>query len=77
VTLRDRTEWPETVALGANRAAGTSKESILAAVSAAESAKRMPGTPYGDGHAARTIVAELIRLGDGRTVRDEVRAATA
>jgi len=77
VTLRGSTEWPETVALGANRIAGTRKDSILAAVGAAESANRMPGTPYGGGHAAKTIVAELIRLGDGYAARDEMRAVTA
>lgn len=76
VTLRERTEWPETVELAANHIAGTSRDSILTAVRMAESAEPIPGTPYGDGRAARQIVAELTRMGEGRAVCDEARAAT-
>jgi UDP-N-acetylglucosamine 2-epimerase len=75
VTLRDRTEWPETVALGANHIAGTTKESILAAVRAAENITRMAGAPYGDGRAAKTIVEHLIRAGSNPATLEEVRAA--
>jgi UDP-GlcNAc3NAcA epimerase len=77
VTLRDRTEWPETVAHGANHIAGTTKTSILAAVRAAEQTQRTTGAPYGDGSAARKIVTELMRFGVEREIREEVRAVTA
>jgi UDP-GlcNAc3NAcA epimerase len=60
VTLRDRTEWPETVELGANRLSGTKKESILDAVSMATQTKRAPGNPFGNGVAAIKIVSELL-----------------
>jgi UDP-N-acetylglucosamine 2-epimerase len=60
VTLRGRTEWPETIELGANRLAGTKKESILEAVAMAVRTKRAPGNPYGNGVAAIKIVSELL-----------------
>jgi UDP-GlcNAc3NAcA epimerase len=60
VTLRDETEWPETVKLGANHVAGTIPESILDAVNAPRPESWASSTPYGDGAAARRIVNELI-----------------
>ncbi len=60
VTLRDRTEWPETVELGANRIGGTTKESILEAVRAAELTRSESGNPYGLGVAAIKIVGHLL-----------------
>ena len=59
VTLRNETEWVETVATGWNTLAGTDPERILAAV-----ARRPdPATPhpdlYGDGMTARRIVEIL------------------
>jgi UDP-N-acetylglucosamine 2-epimerase len=77
VTLRDRTEWTETVALGANQIAGTTKQSILTALEKAELAIRLPGTPYGDGRAAEKIVAELMRLANSGATSDEARATAA
>jgi len=77
VTLRDRTEWPETVALGANHIAGTTKASILAAVCGAERKQQLAGAPYGEGNAARKIVSELIRIGAERDAYEEVRATIA
>lgn len=58
VTLREETEWVETVELGWNRLAGTDPEAILAAV---ESSTPPAGHPdvYGDGHAAEAIVRVL------------------
>jgi UDP-N-acetylglucosamine 2-epimerase len=59
VTLREETEWVETVAAGWNTVAGTDPDRILAAVA------RRPGpdTPhpdlYGDGTTARRIVEIL------------------
>jgi len=60
VTLRDQTEWTETVALGANRIAGTSRESIRAAVLHQDANGWNKATPYGDGRAAQRIVSELL-----------------
>ncbi len=70
VTLRDQTEWVETVELGANRLAGAEPQRIRQAVDAAcaeprpgalESGSRASGSalPYGDGHAAERIVEVL------------------
>ncbi len=60
VTLRDRTEWPETVALGANRIAGTTAQSILDAIQANNRQDWSSASPYGDGKAAQRIVSELL-----------------
>jgi UDP-GlcNAc3NAcA epimerase len=59
VTLRDQTEWPETVSYGANRIAGTSPESIRNAVEQNHSPDWSMFTPYGDGKSAEKIVAQL------------------
>jgi UDP-N-acetylglucosamine 2-epimerase len=64
VTLRDETEWVETVASGWNRLAGADPDRIRAAVTQAVA----PGGPrdlsdYGGGHAAEAVVrcvAELL-----------------
>jgi UDP-GlcNAc3NAcA epimerase len=61
VTLRDRTEWSETVELGANQIGGTTAESILTAVRESAGATRRAGSPYGDGNAADKILAELLQ----------------
>jgi len=62
VTLRNETEWVETVATGWNTLAGTDPERILAAVAQRPGA----GTPhpelYGDGLTARRIV-EILSAG--------------
>jgi UDP-GlcNAc3NAcA epimerase len=58
VTLRDETEWVETVELGWNVLAGADEERILAAVAP----RRMPETRpdvYGDGHAAEAVVRAM------------------
>jgi UDP-N-acetylglucosamine 2-epimerase len=60
VTLRDRTEWPETVAFGANRIGGTTVESIREAVRADDQKEWTAATPYGDGKAAQKIVREIL-----------------
>jgi UDP-GlcNAc3NAcA epimerase len=61
VTLRDQTEWVETVAAGWNRLAGADRQTILDAVAASR-----PGAvidDYGQGHASE-LVAELLVNGD-------------
>jgi UDP-N-acetylglucosamine 2-epimerase len=59
VTMRDETEWVETVEAGWNVIVGADSEKIVHAV---ESIR--PGRPggnfYGDGHAARKIVERLV-----------------
>jgi len=57
-TVRTETEWVETVELGWNVLANTSDE-IAAAVSRPRPAET-EAAPYGDGHAAERVVAELV-----------------
>ena len=60
VTLRNETEWVETVEAGMNRVAGTEPEAILAAARAfLEEAPSASMKPYGDGHAAEAIIQVL------------------
>jgi len=61
VTLRDTTEWTETVRAHANILVGDDPDAIAAAVSRA----RMPGERprlYGDGHASERIAEVLVSL---------------
>ena len=60
VTLRDRTEWPETVEAGANKLAGTTPDSIRVALHAGPEPEWSNVAPYGDGKAAQRIVGELL-----------------
>jgi len=61
VTLRDRTEWPETLTRGRNRLGGTRRDTILDALAGLPEPEAPPAeTPLGDGHAADRI-AELLR----------------
>lgn len=60
VTLRDETEWIETLEAGANVLAGADADRIAAAARAALSGRPFPkSTAFGDGKAAEKIVAAL------------------
>jgi UDP-N-acetylglucosamine 2-epimerase (non-hydrolysing) len=58
VTLRDRTEWAETVDAGGNVLVGADADRIDRALSTPPTAAS-DRAPYGDGHAARRIVDAL------------------
>lgn len=60
VTLREETEWTETVELGWNTLAGTDEERIVEAVNALHRPETRPAV-YGDGHAAEAITSALER----------------
>jgi UDP-N-acetylglucosamine 2-epimerase len=66
VVMRDTTERPEAVEAGVAELAGTSVETIVAAVGrilseAEDGARRQSRTnPYGDGRAAERIVAAIV-----------------
>jgi UDP-N-acetylglucosamine 2-epimerase len=68
ITLRDETEWVETVAAGMNRLAGANKEKIINAVKHSCAPRSTDGQaspgwqPFGDGKAAVKIVELLRRL---------------
>ncbi|MFH1647689.1 MAG: UDP-N-acetylglucosamine 2-epimerase (non-hydrolyzing) [Chloroflexota bacterium] len=59
VTLRDNTERPETVTVGANIIAGSKPENIVRAVRDMLKRDRDWDNPFGDGRAAGRIVATL------------------
>lgn len=59
VTLRDETEWVETVEAGWNVLAGAAPNAILEAVNQHAWPSGRPARLYGDGAAASAIVAEL------------------
>jgi UDP-N-acetylglucosamine 2-epimerase (non-hydrolysing) len=56
VTLRDSTEWTETIGLGANLLAGASPDRIGAAVAEMLEVPKLWENPFGDGNAAVRIV---------------------
>jgi UDP-GlcNAc3NAcA epimerase len=60
VTLRESTEWPETLELGANRVVGTDSQKIQEAVLAPQNHWPQTEKPYGDGTASKKIVNVLL-----------------
>lgn len=60
VTVRDETEWTETVDLGWNRLISADAESIVSASIGAIDSRGLTGSPYGNGDAALRIVEELL-----------------
>ncbi len=56
VTLRENTEWTETLAIGANRLAGVSPDRIARCAFEATQTRVDWQIPFGDGQAARRIV---------------------
>jgi UDP-N-acetylglucosamine 2-epimerase len=58
ITVRDETEWVETVESGWNTLTGTAPERILAALHLPRP-QGVPPSFYGDGHAAQTIAGIL------------------
>ncbi|MBI2934775.1 MAG: UDP-N-acetylglucosamine 2-epimerase (non-hydrolyzing) [Chloroflexi bacterium] len=65
VTLRDNTERPETVDVGANVLAGADPARILGSAELMLKRKRDWANPFGDGTAAEKIVASLDKLKGG------------
>ncbi|MCL0040373.1 UDP-N-acetylglucosamine 2-epimerase (non-hydrolyzing) [Thermodesulfovibrionales bacterium] len=65
VTLRDETEWVETVEAGWNVLAGADKKKIIEAVFhfSFNSTQELSAAPYGDGQAAERIVEILFQSG--------------
>lgn len=59
ITLRDETEWVETVEAGANTLAGARTADIVSALRRAERPTAPYPPLYGDGHAADAIVAHM------------------
>lgn len=60
VTLREETEWLDTLEDGWNVLAGSDPRKIVAASKRPRPARQ--GTPYGDGHSARHIVDALLEV---------------
>ena len=56
ITLREETEWPETVELGVNRLTGTDRTKIVGAVQETEPSFSGTPAPFGNGKASEHIV---------------------
>jgi UDP-N-acetylglucosamine 2-epimerase (non-hydrolysing) len=67
VTLRDNTERPETVAVGANRVVGVDPESVVAGAREALDTPNDWPNPFGDGHSAERIL-DIAGLGPATSV---------
>jgi len=65
VTLRDNTERPETLEVGANIIAGTEPKRILEKVISMIESKRNWPNPFGDGKASQRIIRILLSISQG------------
>lgn len=61
ITLRDETEWVETVDAGWNVVTGTRDESIVQAARSAKAGRR-DAYPFGDGNSAQNIARVISQL---------------
>lgn len=61
ITMRDETEWVETVNVGWNIIVGTNKQKILNAINDFNAPEKKENI-FGDGHAAEKILEELLKL---------------
>ncbi len=60
VTLRDNTERPETISVGANRLVGTDPKAIVDGVRASLDTKRTWVNPFGGGNSGDLIIKYLL-----------------
>ncbi len=63
VTLREETEWVETVAAGWNKLVGSDPQKITEAINWVPSGERPP--LFGDGHASEAVVGALVNYVQG------------
>ncbi len=59
ITLRDETEWVETVELGWNKIVGADSDKIINAFETVQKGRLDSGEPYGNGNAAKNILGIL------------------
>jgi UDP-N-acetylglucosamine 2-epimerase (non-hydrolysing) len=71
VTLRDNTERPETVTVGANLIAGMDPKAVKKAVSRMLNRRRSWRNPFGDGKSSQRIIAELHKIAQSRISTSE------
>lgn len=62
ITLRDETEWVETVEMGWNQIVGANQDLIIDAYEQTKPQLKGVGQPYGDGHAAEKIVQSMLDI---------------
>jgi UDP-GlcNAc3NAcA epimerase len=62
ITIRDETEWMETVELGWNRLVRVNRKEIVSQVLAANSPSGFFEHPYGNGNASQLIIESLLEL---------------
>jgi len=60
ITLRDETEWIETVNMGWNQIVGADEQAILMALQKIKQMDMAEEVPYGDGNTAEKIVRQLL-----------------